>query len=428
MRAVRARPDVRRGAAFASAFPALIGRCRAAAMAMLAHGAPSLGAFLVNLLLVRSIAPSEFGAFALVMSLLPFGANLVGACVVYPTMLRLAEPNARPADVVGAALANGLLFGLPVASGIVAAALVVAHPLVALAAALAGLAWFAQMAASRALMAQGRFAPAALGDLTCHLAVPLSVYASLAGGWWSLAVPFWSLAAMAGLVAVFQARQSGVRVAHLQVSRATLIHFWNLGRFGMVGPLCEGGLAQMLIWTLAAVHGKEAVAVYAALRSLIGVSNPAVFSTQSVLVPAVAHARHRGDTRSAIHVGAAAAMPIVVVALLLFASVWLFAGPLIALVYGTARGYADHGAVLELFVLTYFALVLAECAGAILRGLGKARDEARTQLVGGAAGALLGLPLAAVLGPAGAALVGAIAAGTRGGLALVWLRQAAREP
>jgi hypothetical protein len=391
----------------------LVERIRPTVLTLLSHGSMSLGFFLTNLLLIRSVAPVEFGTFAIVMGLLPFGTNLYGAWVIYPTTLRLTEPGTNAPEVIGAAMATGLLLSLPMAAAIAGAALVVADPWVAASAALAAPVWFAQMGLSRALIAQHRFGEAAAGDVVCYLGLPLGAFVCSRTVGPGIVEPFFALALSTGLALVFQARQCCVGLRHLRPSAALLAQFWQVGRLGVIGPLCEGGTVQLVLWTLLATHGKEAVAVYAALRSLIGVVNPFVFSTQTLVVPAVSRARYAMDARRSVREGLATAAPLLVATVGLLALVALFADWIIAVVYGVGRGYADYADVLRLFVVSYLFIMLAECVTAVYRGLGRVGAEAETQLAGAAAGVLVGLPLVAGIGLAGSALVGAITAAVR---------------
>lgn len=415
-------------AALAAGLPAaLLPRLRGAALTVLSHGSSSLGFFVVNLLLIRGVAPAAFGSFAVVMGLLPFAANLFGALAIYPTTLRLTEPGARPPEVLGAALATGLLLSLPVAALIGLAAFWVAGPAVAAGAALAMPLWSAQVMASRALMAQRRIGEAAAGDLICNLGMPIGVAALSFGVGASIVWPFLALAVSAGLALVVQARRSRVRRRDLRVSGALLREWWRIGRYSVIGPLCEGGLAQLVIWTLLGTHGRGAVAVFAALRSLIGVVNPMLFSVQTFIVPVVSRVRHGRGGRAAAREGLLAGAPLLLGIATLLLIVAIFAERLIRLVYGEGWDYADYHGILRLLALSCFVLALAEGMAAVFRGLGLVGKEARTQVAGLAAALLAGLPLVAVIGLPGAPLVFAITAVVRVVVGLFMVRAALRE-
>lgn len=398
-------------AALAAGLPAsLLPRLRGAALTVLSHGSSSLGFFVVNLLLIRGVAPSAFGSFAVVMALLPFAANLFGAVAIYPTTLRLTAPGARVPAVLGAALATGLLLSLPIAAAIGVVGFFLAGVQVAAAAALATLAWTAQVMASRALMAQRRIGEAAVGDLICNLGMPIGVAALfwLAGP--SILWPFVTLGLSAALALLVQARRCAVTARDLKVSLPLVREWWELGRYSVIGPLCEGGMGQLVIWTLLATRGSAAVAVFAALRSLIGVANPLLFSVQTFIVPVVSRVRHQRGGRAAVREGLLAGAPLLIGISALLLGVALFAERLITVVYGASWDYAQYDEVLRLFALSCFVLALAECMAAVFRGLGRVGMEARTQLAGLAGALLIGLPLVAAIGLAGAPLVFAIAA------------------
>ncbi|WP_431266733.1 hypothetical protein [Dankookia sp. P2] len=65
------------------------------ALAMVtSQGVISLGFFATNLLLIRNIAPDDFGAYATILGIFFLAANFFGASVVYPMTLEAAKPDA----------------------------------------------------------------------------------------------------------------------------------------------------------------------------------------------------------------------------------------------------------------------------------------------------------------------------------------------
>jgi len=402
---------------------ALVARVSRPFGALASQATISLGFFATNLILIRSVAPEEFGTVAVMLGALFFAYNLFGACVTYPMTLRINEDATEAPAVVGSFLVTGLAFAIPIGAAVFALGLIVADPSLAGWAALASIAWLTQSVARKALHARLLFLRAAIGDAVCHLGVPVGVLFSLYAALPLRAAPFVSLTVTAMVALLLQASQCGVRFRHLRGSRACLAECWRIGWVTSVGALTEVTLAQLVLWTLLATHGKAMVAVYTAMQSIMGMSHPLLFSIQTLLVPVVSRAAHQSGSRRALVEGSMAAAPLIAAMAIISLVVLLFPHQIVALLYGAGGHYDAYAGVLRLLALSYLLIVAAECANATLLGLKRPLEQRAAQLIGFASAASLCLPLAAAFGVFGSASVGAISAVGRLASAIPALRR-----
>ncbi|MGG5817705.1 hypothetical protein [Falsiroseomonas sp. HW251] len=402
---------------------ALLGRGLRIFGALASQGTVSLGLFITNLILIRTVTPYEFGEIAILLGALFFANNLFGTFVTYPMTLRLAEDPADAPAVVGSFMATGLVFALPIAVAVFAIGLVVAEPALAAVAALAGFAWLLQSVTRKALHAQLLFLRSAVGDALCHLGLPLGVALSLQAGAFGLPTTFAVLALTATLATLLQAWQCGLRPRHLRFSRARLAECVATGRLTAVGAIVDVLLPQLVLWTLLATQGKAMVAVHTAMISIVGISHPLLFSIQTLVVPVVRRAEQASGRRRAVLEGIIAAAPLAGAMGCVGIAVLLFPLPIITLFYGTSGDYGSYAGALRLLGITYLLTAAAESASALLLGLGRAREQRTAQLVGFATAVTVGLPAAAAFGAFGSATVGGLSAAGRLARAIPVLRR-----
>ncbi|MBI5611891.1 MAG: oligosaccharide flippase family protein [Gammaproteobacteria bacterium] len=374
------------------------------------------------MLLARLLAPAEYGAYFLAMSVVLFGAMLASLGLNQAAVRFVAEAiglnqEARARVLLLRILKLGLIGSLTVAAGY----FLVGEPLLALFLdvpalfAVTGLValWIAVSAFQR-LIAEGL---RGFHDIR---------NATLFGGFLSGALTVGALGVSWGMQG--EAHLAGVlAIVVIATAASALLGGWRLGRRVMALPVAKlpvGNreilhvawpllltnlavfvLTQVDLWILAAFRPAEEVARYGAASRLALVTMVVTSVLYAVLPPIIArqHARHeKHQLQRILRAGATFTSLVSLPVFLAFviAPQWL-----LALVYGDY--YADASAVLALLATGLFVNVITGMRGNVLMMTGNERIELQISLVGGAInialclvgahyGGMLGVALAAM--------------------------------
>jgi O-antigen/teichoic acid export membrane protein len=396
--------------------------------ALLDQGVVSLGTFVTNVLLARSLGQGEYGLYALVLGVMLLLNSVHAALVAYPLSVKGATADEHELRRLAAG-SLGLAGGLAAAMGAGLFAAVAALGSVELAcwSAAALVLWQAQETVRRALVAHLRYGAALWGDAVSYLGQAALIWALSQEGRLSLGAAFavmsFTSAAAAGLQAVqLRLRPGGLREgAHLARS------FWSLGRWALFTNLVGNFTTQAFPWTLAAFHGVGAAAALQSVVNLMGVSHPVMFGINNLIIPVAA--RVVADRGVAAARRAAFRQAMIGWVLLSPYYVGLALWPEAALrgFYGAGSPYLALEAPLRLFVVAYVFVYLTCILGALLYGLGDSRATFLGHTAGAAAAVALGLPLTAAGGLLGAS-VGVIVVGAARAAGLGWFVARPRGP
>lgn len=373
------------------------------------QGAISFGFFAMNLILIRTVTPNQFGMFATIFGTFYLAASLFDAFVVYPMTLELAIAGSAPA-LVGNVIVTGLAVSLPLALPVFLTAWSLSTIGIAMWAVVALVLWLTQAASRRALIATQKAGQAAIWDVLGYLSLPLGVFLMVRSETTSVIAVFQSLAVVSGVTACAQAWRFGVRGHHLRPSAHLLRTSWRVGRMTSVGAVGQVIPSQVLVWTLLLVHGEESVAAFSALASVVGIIHPIIFSIQSLVVPVVSRETAESDHRRALRLGVLEVTPLVSVALAVLVLAAVFPSEIIRHVFGSEKGYEAYAGSLRILSLSYIFILLSECSNALLLGLAWLRKQRNAQLSGLITGIGSGIVLATLFGVAGAALASGVSA------------------
>jgi O-antigen/teichoic acid export membrane protein len=151
---------------------------------------------------------------------------------------------------------------------------------------------------------------------------------------------------------------------------------------------------QVVLWTLAAVHGTAEAAKLLALGTILGVTHPALFSVGNLIVPASAKAMRTDGAAGAKRV----ALSYAALGGLLVLPFYLFLAfePNLALrcFYGNASPYLALQLPLRLFAAAYVMSYIATVQSALLNGMARSRSALVIQLAMMGATLAVTLPLA----------------------------------
>jgi O-antigen/teichoic acid export membrane protein len=363
------------------------------------QGAVSLGNFATTLLLGRKLAPADFGVYVVVFGVMVFLNNVQGSLINYPLSVHGAADdwdNLR--RLTGLSLLLTAVLLAPMSIGIAGAAwamnfLALAPWIIA-----ALIFWQFQETLRRALMSQMRHRDAIWGDGISYLGQAVLIGILIHLGKLTLPNALAAIALMSLLGAAVQWLQVRPRSASPSEAKDRAVACWKLGRWTALSNLANVINIQVVLWTLAAVHGRAEAARLAALGLILGVTHPALFSVGNLIIPVASRAMHNGGADSAKRV----ALNYGLLGGLLVVPFYLLVAfePHFALrcFYGTASPYLNLQLPLRLFAAAYVMSYIAAVQTALLNGMARSRSALAIQLtmVGGTLAVTL--PMAVVGG------------------------------
>jgi O-antigen/teichoic acid export membrane protein len=368
------------------------------------QGAVSLGNFLTNVLLARSLAPGDYGVFALIYGMLVLMNSYHSSAVVYPLSLSGSPGTTEELHHhVRRSICLTIILVLPLGLIVFGAALFLKRPEITAWAILALVFWQIQETLRRALMAHLRHGEAIWGDAVSYLGQAAIVWLYLRGGQRSLAAIFGILGVTSLVAAVIQISQLKLRLAWEKGLLGHVKNAWKVSRWAVLANTAVAVPGVAYPWFLA-LHGTYLAASYQALLNIIGVCNPVMMSVGNVVLPETVRANASGGWQRAGHVvfrygllGAGLLVPC-------YALIFVWPGVFLQILYGTASPYFSQQEALRLLVVAFSIGYVAYLFGAFFYGLGQSKTVFRAQSVGAGLAIVLGFPLIQALGIAGACL------------------------
>jgi O-antigen/teichoic acid export membrane protein len=397
--------------------------------ALLDQSAVSLGTFLTNIVLARTLPAAEFGVYALIFGVVLFLNSLHSALVTYP----LSVSGAATSDedlrgLAGSSLRLTAMLALPLGAALLVAAGLVHRFELAPWALGALLLWQLQETLRRSLMAHLRYREALRGDVVSYLGQAGLVWLFARSGLLPLEAVFSIMAASSAIAAAMQAMQLGLGAPPWRGPRGVASRYWGMGRWLLFSNLINLITIIALPWVLAFFHGVRESAAFYALNTPLALANPVVYSISNLIIPAAARAHRQRGAGVARRIAASYAAQGGALILPYYGLLFAFPQETLSVFYGAGSPYLQLASVLRLLALSYAALYLVQVLGALLNGLELSRAVFWTQLANALVTLGVVLPLAAW---------GGIAAGLKGGIlsALVqaiacasFLRRARTEP
>src|SRR5215472_8543000 len=270
-----------------------IDKLRPGFWALADQGVVSLGCFLTNIVLARSLAPAQYGIWVLLFAVLVFLYGLHGPLVTYPLSIgSINTDSTRRVDGASASMLTVVL-SLPFAIVVSVAAMWLHRTDVIPSAIAAMVVWYLQETARRELMALLRHRAAVLGDAVSYLGQAVTLYVLSRSGHLSLQMAFGTLAATSAIAGIIQFVQLGPISLSLRDACDWWRRSFRLSKWMVLANLSSALIAQLVLWFL---HLRSAgdVANYQAAANLAGATNPVMFGVGNLLLPAVAQARQQG--------------------------------------------------------------------------------------------------------------------------------------
>ena len=251
------------------------------------------GNFATTFVLMHLLPTASFGTYALINTVIlvanGFHANMI-ICplVVYGVQERDFPYRRYP---TAALLFSSALFPVWLAL-IVATSVYLRQILPGFAAALAVLFWQFQETTRRTLFAVGQHRTALWGDIISYPMQAILIWVVMHFLHGQLGACFVVMAVTSFAAALLQAWQGRLQI----LSGASLLsiynEFWTIAKWMILTSLAGFASAPLLPWLLNWARGREAVAAFQAILSIMNLTNPLVLSIPAIVIPAVAAGRY----------------------------------------------------------------------------------------------------------------------------------------
>jgi O-antigen/teichoic acid export membrane protein len=366
------------------------------------QGAVSLGNFLTNILLARSLSPTDYGIFALIYGMLILMNSYHSSAVVYPLSLSGAPGTIEELHHhLRRSICVTLLLAFPLGLVVFCATLFLKRPEITPWVVLALVCWQIQETLRRGLMAHLRHSEAVWGDAVSYLGQAVMIWIFLKSQHQSLAAIFGILAATSLLAAAVQIGQLRLRLAWEKDLLRQLKDYWRVSRWAVLANTAVVVPGVAYPWFLA-LQGTYLAASYQALLNIIGVCNPVMMSVGNVILPETIRANASGGWKRASRVllrggivGAAFLLPC-------YALIFSWPGLFLRILYRANSPYFFQQDALRILVaaccLGYGAYLLS----ALFYGLGQSKLVFKVQSFGAAVALICGFPLVMRFGVSGA--------------------------
>jgi O-antigen/teichoic acid export membrane protein len=377
----------------------IVGR---ASWALVDQGVVSLGGFLINILLARSLSSADYGVFVLFMGAVFLLRSIDYSLISYPLSVRLSALPTRdhPHQLGNAAVLVAALCTV-LAAVLCLGAIVLGRADIAFAITLCYLCWQVQETSRRFLTATFRFRTAVWGDAVSFLGQGAAIYLLGKMGVLTLETALYAIAAAFLAGAVVHLMQLTLAHPKWQELRALVGEHFHLGKWSLAANEVVLLRTQLFPWMLAALVGTTATASFQAALNVANLMNPALIGIGSAVAQAAAQARLTGGLDSAWRVGRGYILvgaPVVLVA----AGIGiLMPGLALRLMYGADSPYLTLTLCVQLLAFAWAceyvgAMIVETMIGSNLGG------SALLVNAVGAAAAIVAIPVAIPYGVQGA--------------------------
>lgn len=336
------------------------------------QGAVSLGNFMTQIILARSLSHSTYGVFALIFGILLFLFTCQSSLIGYPLSLDGAMiGKAELRKVASASALLTLLLAIPLSSLVIGATFVLHVAAITWAVLLAMAFWQLQETFRRALMAHLRHNAAIWGDALSYGGQAVLVWLLARDGLLTLQRIFLVVAVTSALAALLQSLQVGWSAIPLPATLAIARKYWSRGKWALLNGMNESGIRQILPWILALLYSPAEAASFQAVMNIVGVSHPVIFGTSNLVIPAAAEAKNRRGTAAAFRTSSWYGALSALLVLPFFGALFIWPRPALALFYGKLSPYVALGFGIRIAAFTYLVYVSSSFLAAYLFGIGR---------------------------------------------------------
>jgi len=389
------------------------------------QGIVSLGNFLLNLMLARTLSKQEYGQFALFLGAIFILRNIDYSFISYPLSLRLCLATGEErARLLGntIVLAASLALVLVVVMAFGTALLEVDN--IELPACLCYLCWQAQETSRRCLLADFRYRAAVSGDGASYVGQALLV-ALLA---WldvvTLPTALYAMSVTFGIGAIVHASKLQYAWPDLAETRALAREYFSVGKWSFINYQLVLSRVQIFPWMLAALSGTAATASLQAALNIANMMNPITFGIGNTIPQVSAHAYRIGGAISATRAACGYVLFGLGPILLISAVAFVMPEQLLRMAYGPSSPYLAVAFGLQLLAIAAVLDYIAEMISKTLLGVKAGRLACVVNVAALGVAAVLAFALIGTHGLLGACLALLIAnlvRATGAVIAIAWL-------
>lgn len=400
--------------------------------------AVSGGNFLLNVVLARTLAPSDYGEFALFLGAIFLFRTVDYSFISYPLAIRLFDvKDDERAVLLGktAVLAVALSLVQVVAMGF--GTMLLGGLAILLPACLCYLCWQAQETLRRFVLADFRYRAAVPGDAVAYVGQGLLVAILLYFN--SVTLPAALYAMSATFAAGAMVHASKLRFAwpdRRQLKRelpGLALDYIAVGKWSVVSYQLVLVRVQLLPWMLAAVVGTAATASFQAAMNIASMMNPIILGIGNAIPQTAAQAHRSGGVADAARAVSGYVLFGLGPMLVMCAAGVLMPGLLLGAVYGASSPYLAVVIGVQLLLVAGVFDYIAEMISKTLLGIKSGRLALAVNAVAVATCLVLALifinSLGVVVGACLALLIANVARALLGVAAIGWLmmRERSRE-
>jgi O-antigen/teichoic acid export membrane protein len=369
------------------------------------QGLVSVGGFIVNLTLARSMPPESYGIYSLLFMAMLQIQVVSGSLLFYPLCVRgTVMEETEQAMLFGSGLLLAVGISIPLGALLAGGLFAAGHTELIAPAVLWLLLWQVQEMLRRGLFTQLRHASAIPGDVVRYCGQAVALIALAAAGSLTLVHAVTAMAVAAGIAAIWQATQVRMSFAGVAEWRQTASGFCRIGLGSLGSNLLSTMSLQIYPWCLAITAGAAFAASFQAALNIVMVVNPVLIGLCNIIPQAVAREARTGGMRQAwrasrMHMvlGAVPMLGFYVLAI-------AWPQPILATLYGHASPYTALSMAVRLMAAAGILGFGVEMVIAFLHGIQRTQLSMQINSVGLLTATLIGLPLAVEIGIPGACI------------------------
>jgi O-antigen/teichoic acid export membrane protein len=389
------------------------------------QGVVSLGNFLLNVLLARTLSEPDYGKFVLFLGAVFVLRALEYSLISYPLSVRLCvASDGERAGLLGNTILLTATLSLVMVVAMALGTTLLGGDDIQLPACLCFLCWQAQETSRRCLLADFRYRAAVAGDATAYVgqALLIGLLAWLAGI--TLPSALYMMSATFAVGALVHASKLRFAWPDFAETRLLAREYFSIGKWSLVNYELVLFRSQLFPWVLAGVAGTAATASLQAGANIAAMLAPIILGIGNAIPQVAAHAHRTGGVIGAAHAAYGYVLFGLAPVLVICAAAVLVPELLLRTVYGPSSPYLAAAMGLQLLAIAGLLDYIADAANKTLLGVQAGKLASLVNVVAVAAAAVLAFALIGRLGVFGACLgllIANLVRATGAVLAIAWL-------
>jgi len=388
------------------------------------------GNFLLNVVLARTLAQSDYGEFALFLGAIFLGRTVDTPSISYPVSIRLfGLKDDERAALLGKTAVLAVALSLVLVVAMALGAMLLGGLAILLPVCLCYLCWQAQETLRRFVLADFRYRAAVAGDAVAYVGQGLLVAILLYFDSVTLPLALYAMSATFAAGALVHASKLRFAWPDRREMKRELpglaLDYIAVGKWSVVSYQLVLVRVQLLPWILAAAVGTAATASFQAAMNIASMMNPVVLGIGNAIPQTAAQAHRSGGVTGAARAVSGYVLFGLGPLLVMCAAGVLMPGLILSTVYGASSPYLAVVFSVQLLVVAGVFDYIAEMFSKTLLGVESGRLALVVNAVAVATCLVLALTfidsLGVVVGASLALLIANVARALLGAAAIGWL-------